>query len=119
MAKTLDFNKLHRPVLPLVMCDEAKTVIKVTTPSEALIEELQETLPELEVVMSGEDEDAVDCCYTLAAQLVSCNLAGLDVTAEELRTVYWPKDKIINNLYLVTFYDAYASFISEIHNAKN
>ena len=119
MAKTLDFNKLSRPVLPMVLCDEAKTTIKVTTPREALIEELQDTLPELQRVMNGKDQEAVDLCYDLAARLISCNTTNLEVTAEELRTKYWPEDRIINQLYLVEFYSAYVDYIQEINNAKN
>ena len=41
MAKTLDFNKINRPVLQLIMPNKDKTEIKVSTPSEALVEELQ------------------------------------------------------------------------------
>lgn len=119
MAKTLDFNKLSRPVLPMVMCDEAKTTIKVTTPREALVEELQDTLPELQRVMDGKDQDAVDLCYDLAARLISCNTAELEVTAEDLRTKYWPQERILNQLYLMEFYSAYVDFIREINNAKN
>ncbi len=119
MAKTLDFNKLNRPTLPMVMCDKAKTAIKVTTPSEALIEELQATLPELQAVMDGKDQEAVNLCYDLAARLISCNTSGLAVTVDDLRNIYWPKDCIMNQLHLVTFYEAYIDFIAEINNAKN
>jgi hypothetical protein len=119
MAKTLDFNKLSRPILPMVMCDETKTIIKVTTPREVLVEELQATLPELQHVMDGKDQEAVDLCYDLAARLISCNIADLEVTVEDLRTKYWPRDRIINQLYLVEFYSAYVDFIREINNAKN
>lgn len=119
MAKTLDFNKLNRPTLPMVMCDAEKTAIKVTTPVEALIEELEATLPELQSVMDGKDQEAVDLCYDLAARLISCNTTGLKVTADDLRGKFWPKDRIMNQLYLVTFYEAYLDFIHEINNAKN
>lgn len=119
MAKTLDFNKLSRPVLPMVMCDEAKTTIRVTTPSEVLIEELQATLPELQRVMDGKDQEAVDLCYDLAARLISCNTSGVEVSAEDLRVKYWPRERIMNQLYLLEFYSAYVDFIREINNAKN
>lgn len=119
MAKTLDFNKLSRPVLPLVMCDEEKTNIRVTTPTEALVEELQATLPELQRIMAGKDQEAVDVCYDLAARLISCNITGLEVTAEELRTKYWPRERVLNQLYLVEFYRAYVDYIRDINNEKN
>lgn len=119
MAKTLDFNKLNRPVLPLVMADEEKTALRVSTPPEELIEELQATLPEMQSILEGEDQESVDLCYDLAARLISCNTSGLKVTAEELRGKYWPKERITNQLYLLAFFSAYADFIREINNEKN
>ena len=119
MAKTLDFNRLNRPLLPLVMCDEAKTTIRVTTPREALVEELQEMLPEMEGVLSGGDQDAVDLCYDLAARLISCNTSGLEVSVDDLRDKYWPEERIVNQLHLVAFFNAYMDFIQEINHAKN
>ena len=119
MAKTLDFNKLSRPVLPMVMCDKDKTTIRVTTPREALVEELQATLPELQRIMDGKDQEAVNTCYDLAARLISCNTEGLEVTAEELRGKYWPEDRIMNQLYLLEFFSAYVDYIHEIQNAEN
>lgn len=119
MAKTLDFNKINQPVLPMIMGDEKKTLIKVTAPREALIEELEATMPELERVMEGQDQEAIDLCYDLAARLISCNTTGLEVTREDLRGKYWPKERIMNQLYLVTFYSAYLEFIQEINHAKN
>ena len=40
MAKTLDFNIITPPTLPLVMRDDRRTEIIVSTPSEQLVEEL-------------------------------------------------------------------------------
>lgn len=118
MAK-LDFNSINRPVLELTMADEGATNIAVTTPYEALVEELETTLPELKNILSGADEATTDCCYDLAAKLISCNKQELEVTAEELKTKYWPKNKTENLLYLVTFFSAYQDFINEINHAKN
>ena len=59
MAKTLDFNKIKRPTLQLVMPDEERTVINVSTPTEGLIEELDETLPELEYVLACGDKSMI------------------------------------------------------------
>ena len=119
MSKILDFNKLNGPTLPLVMCDEAKTAITVTTPSEGLVEELETVLPELEGVFKAGDERAINAVYKLAAQFISCNLEGLGVTGEELRTKYWPKNRITNQLFLLKFCGAYMDFINEIKSAKN
>lgn len=119
MAKTLDFNKLNRPTLPLVMADENKTHIFVTTPHEALIEELAANLDEFQTVLKSENEGAVNACYGLAARLISYNTAGLEVSAADLRGKYWPAERIANQLYLMAFFSAYVDFIKEINNAKN
>ena len=117
--KMHDFNALNRPTLPLCMCDEAKTVITVTTPSEVLVEELEATLPELKTIVAGKDDAAVTLCYDLAARLISCNREDLQVSVDDLRAKYWPEDKYANMLYLVAFFNAYLDYIAEINNAKN
>ena len=114
MAKTLDFNKINRPVLQLIMPNKDKTEIKVSTPSEALVEELQATLPELQKVLGGGDRESVELCYDLAARLINCNRSFIIVTAEELRTKYG-----LDLEGLIVFYNAYADFIQEINSAKN
>lgn len=114
MAKTLDFNKVNRPILQLIMQDKDKTVIKVTTPKEALVEELQVTLPELQKTLDGKDKAAIELCYDLAARLINCNLSFVKVTTDELRDKY---NMGLENLLL--FYSAYVDFIGEIQNAKN
>ncbi len=118
MAK-LDFNSINRPVLELTMADENKTNITVTSPYEELVEELETTLPELKNILTGGNTETMDCCYDLAAKLISCNKQELNITAEELKTKYWPKNKTENLLYLVTFFSAYQDFINDINNAKN
>ena len=118
MAK-LDFNAINRPVLELTMMDEAKTVITVTAPPEGLIEELQATLPELQSILAPGDNAAVDAAYGLAAKLISCNRQNMQVTVEDLKTKYWPKDRYTNLLSMTYFVSAYLDFIHEIENAKN
>lgn len=114
MAKILDFNKLNRPTLRLIMQDDRRTTIDVTTPSEALVEELTETAPELETVVKSMDANSIRTVYDLAARLISCNLAGLQVTAEDLRDTYK-----MNLESLIIFFSAYIDFIEEITKAKN
>lgn len=114
MAKTLDFNALNRPTLPLVMPDEAKTKIDVVAPTEGLVEELQSLAPNMEKALAAENETAVPVIYDLAARLISCNKQGLKVTAEDLRDKYK-----LNLEALIFFYNAYMDFMAEITNAKN
>lgn len=119
MAKTLDFNKLRQPTLPLVMCDKDKTTITVTSPSEGLVEELQVIMPELDGVFKSGDQKAIDAIYDMVAKFISCNLEELEVTADDLRRKYWPEERILNQLYLLKFCAVYLDFIREIGNAKN
>lgn len=112
MAKILDFNALERPTLEITMKDDDRTKIRVTTPTERLYERLLVASAELAHV---KDAAAIRATYDLAAELISCNLDGLTVTADELKDKYrltWDTD-------LIVFFSAYLDFIHEIKNAKN
>ena len=114
MAKTLDFNALKKPTLPLVMQDEQRTKILVSTPTQGLVEQLEAAGPEFEAVFESGDVEGIKAAYVLAAQLMSCNLSGIKVTAEDLR------DKFKLNLYeIMLFFGAYNDFLAEIESAKN
>ena len=114
MAKTLDFNVIVPPTLPLVMRDEAKTKIDVVAPIEGLVEELQAVAPDMESALASDEAKAIPTIYDLAARLISCNKQGLRVTAEELRDKYK-----LNLEALIFFYNAYMDFLNEITNVKN
>ena len=114
MAKTLNFNTIVPPTLPLVMRDDAQTEITVTTPLEGLIEELQAVAPQMDSALKSDKETAVPVIYDLAARLISCNKEGLQVTVDDLRGKYR-----MNMELLIIFYNVYLDFIDEIKNAKN
>lgn len=114
MAKTLDFNIVVPPTLPLVMRDEAKTEITVTAPLEALVEELQAVAPRMTAMLETDEAETIPAIYDLAARLISCNKQGLQVTAEDLRDKYK-----LNLEALIVFFNVYLDFLSEITNAKN
>lgn len=114
MAKTLDFNVLVPPTLPLVMRDDRRTEIVVTLPTEGLVEELQNLGPHMTEMLQENESEAIPAIYDLAARLISCNRAGLQVTAEDLRDKYR-----LNLEALVVFYNVYLDFIGEINKAKN
>lgn len=114
MAKTLDFNRWTGPNFPIVMRDENKTRVRVSSPTEGLMEELEKKLPYLNQALEAGDASTIKAIYELAAKLISCNLDGLQVTAEDLRDVYK-----LNLEMLVAFYNAYLDFINEITSAKN
>ena len=114
MAKTLNFNTIVPPTLPLVMRDEAQTEITVIAPLEALVEELQAVAPHMIEMLTGDESEATPVIYDLAARLISCNKEGLQVTADDLRDKYK-----LNLEALIVFYNVYLDFLSEITNAKN
>lgn len=114
MAKVLDFNTIERPVLELVMQDDERTHIKVSTPTESLVEELAALAPQMDKVLQSKDADTIKAVYDLAARLINCNRSFIKVTPEDLR------DKFHMNLEsLIIFYGAYVEFINELTNAKN
>ena len=114
MARVLDFNTIERPVLELVMQDDERTHIKVSTPTESLVEELATLAPQLEKVLQSQDAESIAAIYDLAARLINCNRSFVKVTPEDLR------DKFRMNFEsLIIFFGAYVDFINEVTNAKN
>ena len=115
MAKTLDFNTFTPPTLELVMKDEARTRIHVTTPQEKLIQELKDASEALEQsVGESSDEVVTNELYEYAAKLISYNREKMPVTASDLR------DKFHLTMdELIGFFSVYVDFITEIANAKN
>lgn len=115
MAKTLDFTTLKKPTLPVVMQDgEKKIRILVSSPTQGLVEQMDAVGRDFSSVYEGGDVEGIKASYGLAAQLMSCNLSGIQVTAEDLR------DKYKLNLHdLKLFYYAYDDFLAEIESEKN
>lgn len=114
MAKTLDFNSIEPRVLELILRDDDRTCIRVGTPTEALIEELQRVAPKLDAALKNKNEASIESVYDLAARLMSCNRDDVKITKEELR------DKYRMNLEnLLIFFGAYIDFINEITHEKN
>lgn len=114
MAKILDLNTVERPVLTVVMQDDARTRIDVSTPTESLVGELQRMAPQLAQIVQHPDEMDSRAPYDLAARLINCNRSFISVTAEELREKYR-----MNLESLLIFFGAYVDFIDEITKAKN
>lgn len=112
--RVLDFNVERLPALTLVMKDEAKTRIDVTTPTEGLYEELRQISPKLTTVAKEPESADARELYDLAARLISCNLQGVLVTAEDLAGKYK-----FNLEMLILFYGAYARHVADITSIKN
>ncbi|MBQ8143816.1 MAG: hypothetical protein IJ042_03360 [Butyricicoccus sp.] len=114
MAKTLDFNSLSRPTLELIMRNDARTKLRLTCPTEALVERLETGMGEVKEVLAQKDAAAIRASFTLAAELMSCNDTYTAVTAEQLRDEYR-----FGIEELIAFFVRYSEFIDEIKNAKN
>lgn len=112
--KSLDFNTLQRPYLELTMQDTERTVIKVSTPTENLVEEFETALPELQALPQTGNAEALQASYNLAAKIINCNRSFVTVTAEELRSKYK-----MDLESLIVFFSVYMDFLNEIYNAKN
>ena len=115
MAKVLDFTKMKRPTLSLIMKDEKRTRIEVTLPTEQKIQELVSVSELLEdSAREPGNANTTNEVFNFAADLISFNLAGLQVTGDDLRHKYGlTLDEIIG------FFDVYVDFISEVVNSKN
>ena len=114
MARELNFNSLERPHLKLTMRDADHTVLRVTTPTEELVEKLTACVGELQEVLERKDADATRAAWDLLADFLSYNMEGIKVTADDLRGKY--------GLYLedaILLMKTYMDFITDITNAKN
>lgn len=112
--RTLDLNTAARPTLELTLQDENKTTVLVSTPTEGLIQEVQQLSPEMLEIMKTGDQEGIDLIYDLAARLISCNRNFITMTGQELREKY--------NMDLesaVLFFSAYMDFLSDLTNEKN
>lgn len=114
MPKILDLNTVERPVLQLIMQDDERTRIDVSTPTESLVEELRQLAPQLNKIIKNPDKMDSRAPYDLAARLINCNRSFITVTPEELSGKYR-----MNLESLLIFFGAYIDFIDEITKAKN
>lgn len=113
MAKVLDLNSAQHSIMDLTLSDDARTVVHLDYPSEALVQELETMQGQLNGMAKG-DRAAVERIYDLAASLINCNLDLFVVTGEELRTVYK-----MHALSAVKFFSSYLDAIEELRNSKN
>lgn len=111
MPRVLDFNALQSSILDITLRDEARTVVHLDLPDEAIINELQQL--DLEKMKTGSQE-AVKSIYDLAAKLINCNLDYFKTTGDELLRKY-----NMNLVLLLQFFSAYMDCITELSNQKN
>lgn len=114
MSNRVDFNRYRPPILEVPMMDAEETVFHVVPPTVDLQEELRARAGEMNALLTGGEDDVRATLFDLAARLISCNRNMRKVTPEELRSVFH-----LDEEDLVVFYEAYASFLKGIENAKN
>lgn len=114
MSKSFNFNALAQQTLEVTLSEADGVVLHVTTPPEYLIEQLSASVEELTSMGEGQSIEKTRASYALVASLISCNLEGVTVTADDLRTKYK-----VAPLVLAAFTTAYMDFINEFHTAKN
>ena len=114
MAKILDLNALDQPILEVKLRDDNRTIFRLTTPTTKLVERFIAAKDELSEIAKSRDVDKIKKLYELIAELISCNMEYVSVTAEELRDKYR-----LTFGDIVLIFAAYLDFIKEISNAKN
>ena len=114
MARVLDFNKFEQPSLPIVMKDENRTKFTVIAPSVELIHKLEANREAIDEALKNGGDDSIEKCWELAAELISCNEEGRQVTAEELKEKY-----CMTYVMLFAFFKVYGELVDEIESAKN
>lgn len=114
MVKKLDFNALEKPVLEITLRDKEQTVLRITSPTEELVERFTAAAEELKSITGENNGERISALFGLIAELMNCNLDEITLTAEDLRGKYGLK------LYdAVVFCKVYLDFIQELENAKN
>ena len=114
MAKTLNFREFAQPTLRIQMNDAESTPFTLTAPSVELVERLEANQDALVATFKKGDRESLNAVWQLAADLISNNREGRQVTAEDLKGRYGMSYRM-----LLAFYDAYGEFIAEIEAAKN
>ena len=114
MAKGLNFRSFAQPTFPINMNDPEETLFTVTTPSVELTEMLEANKDAINETFSKGDKSSVDEVWNLAAQLISCNREGRQVTVEDLKGRYG-----MTYPMLFVFLKEYSKFINTIESAKN
>ncbi len=114
MAKVLDFNVLQQPTQVLRMMDDDRTIIHVSAPTVNLVDELKNNGAALEKALASNDAAVSRTVYGLAARLISCNLDGIEVTADDLAVKYR-----MSHVALKLFFETYVEFLNEITDSKN
>ena len=112
MAKSLNFNNVKKQFMNVTLADEAKTVLLITMPNKALIDEFVGLHTTLKADVGEINGDELSVMYGLVAKLMSNNKAKKTITTEYLETLFDFED-------LILFINAYTEFINDVVSQKN
>ena len=113
MARVLDLNEVQSSFMDVTLRDEARTVVHLDLPTEALVNDLQNMQTSLDELKTG-DQPAIKAIYDLMAKLINCNLDLFQTTGEELQKKYG-----MNLVVTLAFFNAYMDCVTELSNQKN
>ena len=109
MAKTLDFTTRKKEFFTVKLDDEKQTVLLIGTPTKNVMQDfLALNMEELE------DAQAINEIYEVCAKVMSFNKGGIKITSD-----YLSNECNFDIADIMTFFNAYSDFISEISHAKN
>ena len=114
MSKTFDFNSVKKHYLTVKLADEKNTTLLVGTPPKAIMDKITQLQADFND-MTDEDKtngEIMDDLYDVCARIMSCNKAGVKISAEYLGNLLDFED-------IFLFFNAYVGFIEEISTAKN
>lgn len=110
MTKTLDFNKLKKQYMTVTLPDEEQTVLMISTPTKAVMDQFIAMQNELSAEAMG--DNAINELYELCAKIMNRNKMGIPISVEKVQEVFDFED-------IVIFIRAYTEFIGEVNAAKN
>ena len=108
---TLDFRKTKKNFMKIVLNDEKETKLSLLQPTKQLFERMVAMSEEMGS-LSGSDLEALDGVYAVCAELMSRNKEGIVVGKNNLENILDFED-------VVTFLNAYSSFVAGIVQGKN
>lgn len=114
MANTLNFNTIKKQYLTITLPDEKNTVVMVSTPTKALLEELVSVEQNFKSSNATENsiEQALGDLYDLIARVMSRNKTGLKITKAQLEQCLDFED-------IILFFQSYLAFVQSLKNSKN
>lgn len=114
MNVKLDFAALEIPKMEISLLDDNHTTLSLMFPEVKLIERLLAVAPTMRDAKASNDDAALRQVYELVAEIISNNMEGITVKADELEGKYGLKF-----VHLIIFTSKYMEFINNVKDAKN